>query len=220
MHNLELANEYLAECLAELAAIQVPCGRVSDLVVNTTAKTRWGRCHKFPDGTFQIEISHRLLADDVDPIAAKTTLIHELLHTCSKCMNHGAQWQKWAAIVNQHYGYNVKRTTSSEEKGVEDSPAKYLIICNKCGATVAGYHRASSRVRNPEKYRHNGCGGTLRVESKDGEAAVIKAQAMDAPYRYVCTQCGARIEHYRACKFTRNYQKCRCGKCGGKFKRF
>ena len=41
-----------------------------EVVVNSRAKKRWGLCTKNPNGTFTIQISDRLLKDDVDEAAS------------------------------------------------------------------------------------------------------------------------------------------------------
>ncbi len=65
-------------------------------------------------------------------------MIHEILHTCKDSMKHTGNWKKYANIMNQKYGYEIKRTTSGEEKGVENYkstrivPYKYCFYCKKC----------------------------------------------------------------------------------------
>ena len=84
----------------------------------------------------QGQISDRLLQDNITEEATFNTMLHELLHTCPNCMNHKAEWKHWADVINAHYPkYNIKRTTSCEEKGMEsiDQMAKYIVTCNECG---------------------------------------------------------------------------------------
>ena len=40
--------------------------------------------------------------DEIDDNATKTTIIHEILHSCEKCMNHGPEWKKLAELVNKN----------------------------------------------------------------------------------------------------------------------
>ncbi len=168
-----------AECMAELDALGIGYRAVASLKINDRAKCRWGSCLPLPDGTFEISISYRLLADGVDDSAVKGTIIHELLHTVPGCANHGKLWQSYAALVNARYPqYNIKRTASFDEKGVpaEDRvvrqyTAKYKIVCTRCGA--CSYRKKSSAViLHPEKYRCGKCGGSLRIyafSAPDGE---------------------------------------------------
>ena len=157
-------QEAAAQCLQELKAIGITCGHVEALSVNYRAKKRWGVCKRTPGG-FAIEIAAVLLEDNVPLASLKNTLIHELLHTCPGCDNHGAKWKALAQRVNQAYGYGIRRLASPEEKGVA-AP----------------------------------------------EAAQVK-------YRFVCQGCGQTVARMRSSRFTENYTRYRCGKCGGKFKK-
>lgn len=161
MTDLEKTAE---ECLRELAEIGISCGKVHSICVNTRAKKRWGSCKPTPAG-FDIEIAAVLLGESIPLSSLKNTLIHELLHTCPGCANHGAQWKRLAERVNRAYGYGIQRAATSEEKGVP----------------------AAGRVQ--------------------------------AKYCFVCTTCGQEIERIRRSKFTENYTRYRCGKCGGSFRK-
>lgn len=151
------------ECENELKAIGISTGDIAGYKINTRAKKRWGQCsYNSLYGEYTIEISNRLLEDNVSDIATKTTMLHEMLHTCPDCFNHGKEWQALANKVNKAYGYNIKRTTSSAEKGV--APAEsvekvhYILRCESCGAQWK-YKRYSKIVQSAE---HNnakcGCG--------------------------------------------------------------
>ncbi len=159
-----------AECKAELDAIGIPCRTVRNWIVNTRAQCRWGLCKCVSDGVYEIQISDRLLKDDVPDISAKNTIIHELLHTVKGGNGHKGKWKVYAAQVNRAYPqYNIKRTTSYEEKGVQKSKrapqyydVKYEIRCTRCGGSV--YRRKASKVvLHPEKYRCVKCNAKLEV---------------------------------------------------------
>lgn len=160
MKNLiELANE----CMAELDAIGIEYGKIAHWEINTRAKKRWGQCRKNPNGTYTISISHRLLADNVANDGAKNTIIHELLHSVKGCMNHKEEWKYQAEKVNRAYGYNIKRCSSSEEKGVESIEAapqeiKYRFKCKDCGK-IYSRTRASRFTNNWQNYRCGVCNG-------------------------------------------------------------
>jgi len=130
----------------------ITVGNVESVNVNTRAKRRWG-CSKYKNGNFTIEISDRLLADEVPYNSALTTMVHELLHCDVDKRSHTGEWKRCAEIVNQRYPYlNIKRTTSPEEKGIDEEPTrvrhedfKYFIKCCDCGR-VHKYKRASKVV--------------------------------------------------------------------------
>jgi predicted SprT family Zn-dependent metalloprotease len=161
------------ECLDELDAIGIVYGNIKSITVNTRAKSRWGLCQKrkvvdlsSPTSVYEydISISYRLMEDSVSDVAVKTTIIHEILHTCKNGHGHTGEWQKLANRVNSAYGYNIKRTTSAEEKGLKNiytTPVyKYAVVCTHCGHE---YRRAkmTSVIKNPENYRCSHCKGKL-----------------------------------------------------------
>ena len=147
---------------------------ISGIVINRRAKKRFGCCKaakSFAGYTsYQIEVSEKILACDEKKI--KQTIAHELIHTCRGCMNHGERWKYYAAVMNQRYGYEIKRTATDEEMGVKISSSsegymkkqenyKYRIVCMRCGY-VFHRKRMSEVVKHPENYRCGKCGGTLR----------------------------------------------------------
>lgn len=140
-----------------------------EVTVNNRAKRRLGCCI-YRDGVFQIEISDRLLLEDKQE-RLEETLVHELLHTCYGCQNHGKRWKNYAKKVSELYGYHVTRTAFTEDADIRlrrDS-AKYVLVCDRCGAEIIRM-RMSKAVKQPHKYRCK-CGGTLRCYQ------IIKAEA-------------------------------------------
>ena len=156
-------------CKNKLNKLSIKTGEVKYVKVNKRAKRRWGQCKAIKNCNrvvYGIEIAERLLQDDVNDKVTETVMLHELLHTCNNCMNHGHEWKTLANKVNMSYGYNIKRCSSSEEYGITDDnycgTAKYKITCEKCG----GYtyrQRKSNIIKNPQRFRC-GCGGKLIVK--------------------------------------------------------
>ena len=108
------------ECKEELDAIGIEYRTVRNWTVNTRSKRRWGQCKVVSSDVFDINISVRLLADQVSDTAAKDTIIHELLHTVEGCLKHTGKWKALAEKVNRAYPqYHIKRATTEEEKGFE-----------------------------------------------------------------------------------------------------
>lgn len=141
------------------AGIPVPDDKIAPICrVNTRATSFWGKCHK-TKGTFWVEVVEELLTVKEKDIM--NTLVHEVLHTCKDCMNHGPQWKAYANIMNQKYGYNIKRTTSAEEKDIvrTDDDYKYIIQCEKC-KTKIHRQKTSRLIQHPNYYRCK-CGGKL-----------------------------------------------------------
>ena len=137
------------DCLKICFDLNIPVADIIHVKVNTRAKKRWGLCTFECEGEYTIEISDRLLADEISEEATFNTMIHELLHTCPNCMNHGKEWKRWADTVNRNTKYTIKRTTSYEEKGIEKpvNIPKYTVKCSDCGRKWF-YNRAGSVIQN------------------------------------------------------------------------
>ena len=161
MRNLE---EYFEECKRELDAIGVKYGTVTEITVNTRAKSRWGQCRRYPNGTYTINIRDILLTDEASEKGLKETILHELLHTCKGCMKHTGEWKRLAELVNDCYGYHIKRTDCAEDKGIDGTEyiknkrmgAKYKFVCTGCGQEIYKY-RASDFVKNTWRYQCGIC---------------------------------------------------------------
>ena len=144
---MKLANE----CISELDAIDIKYSKNIKWEINTRAKKRWGLCSKKPDGSYVISISSRLLDDNLDDDSAKDT------------KGHGPEWKRLADKINKAYGYNIKRCSSDEEKGVETIETAPKIIkhkfrCKKCGQIIERT-RESKFTKNYKGYRCTICYG-------------------------------------------------------------
>ena len=133
------------------------------ITINKRAR-RWGSCTSSIDGRHRIEISDKLLDDGVSYDATMNTLIHEILHACKNGQSHKGMWKIYANKINsKHPQFNIKRTTSYAEKGIEipETVKKYAVECEKCGFTHYG-QRMSKLFKMPERYSHNNCGGHFK----------------------------------------------------------
>ena len=152
-------NIVVRNCCKKLDAIGIQYGKIMSVTVNSRAKKRWGQCKRV-NGYYEINISSRLMTEDVELVHLETTVIHEILHTCEGCMNHGQTWKNLADKVNRAYGYNIKRTTSAEEKGIDsvvERKIKYKFACTGCNGIVTR-QRASDFTKYPWRYRCSACG--------------------------------------------------------------
>ena len=158
-------NKLFDECKAELDSIGIQYGNVVSIEVNYRAKKQCGLCREvrigrtWEDNRYSINISSFLLADDVPDEGTKNTIIHELLHTCKDCMNHGGNWKRLAEKVHRKLGYNIKRTSSCEEKGLEGviikpQEYKYVFRCQQCGQEV----KRKKKSKFTEYYTNYSCG--------------------------------------------------------------
>ena len=110
--------------------LKIPYGRIVSVEEKPRLIRTWGQCHLLPSGAFEIYVSPRLLENED---ALLETLLHEIVHTCKGCFNHGVKWKKYAEKINTEYGTHLKRCTSESEKAVTPVVPKYIIKCEKCG---------------------------------------------------------------------------------------
>ena len=125
-------------------------------------------CGKFRYG---IRISEYYLQAPKESLI-RETLMHELIHTCPDCLNHGKVWKKWAKVANDTYGYSIERCSSkgdfdlrkgAEKKGRTRATIKHKVSCPGCG-TVWYRTRHSNLTLHAEEYTC-GCGHKgLRLE--------------------------------------------------------
>lgn len=169
-------EEVFRECIDEMNAIEIPFGKITEVTVNYRAKSRWGLCVRTV-GVYGYEYSINIRAELCHPDASekglKETIVHEILHTCPDCFCHTGEWKRLADIVNDCYGYNVKRGASAADLGmtefyekhgeVKKALWKYTVVCKKCGKIVAVRNRKCSLTKYPILYSHTACGGTLMV---------------------------------------------------------
>ncbi len=154
----------LSDVIRQAKEIGIPVGANirPHVIVNTRAKKRYGCCIKRGFG-FTIELSSMLA--DVDERLCRQTIAHEVLHTCFGCYNHQSRWKSYAARMRAAYGYDIKRTETPFNLGIDEKTAKkavrYIITCGKCGAVIERT-RASRLVKQPQSYRCR-CGGKLTV---------------------------------------------------------
>ena len=163
-------NTIYEECRTQLKRIGIETQDDIKLVVNSRAKSRWGMCI-MRGHDITIEVSSRLLDDNVPDISLKNVMIHELLHSITPGMHHGYSWKVLAEMVNRLYPeYNIKRSASAEEYGIkEESNKEWVAECKSCGNQIHR-QRFSKVIANPSRYRCR-CGGKLElIKIPDGQA--------------------------------------------------
>ena len=154
----------LQKCRNMLREEGIPASeRITKLTLNYRVRSRFGKCTKMAAG-YEIELSGRLM--DAEDSVIETVILHELLHTCPRCLNHGKLWKAYAEKLNRKYGYCIRSATTYESLGLENpgsrEQVKYLIICRNCGAQYPRKRRCSL-VENVDRYRCGKCGGKLEI---------------------------------------------------------
>lgn len=158
-------DRLLSEVIAQAKSVNIPvCAEISPkVIINRRAKTRFGCCKPVPGGCV-IELSEKMLA--APEKSCREVLAHEILHSCYGCRNHGKRWQRYAAIMNERFGYDIKRTHSFEEMGLcDDRRLKYAVICKGCGRIIRRMKK-SPLILTPWRYRCR-CGGALQLLKED-----------------------------------------------------
>lgn len=162
------------ECKMEMESIGMDISmNISGIAVNKRLSRALGRCMK-KGFSYRIEINDCMLADEVEVNATKNVIMHELLHTCPGCFNHGGEWKYRASIVNRKLGYHVNRTEDCEALEavgvvIKKKSAKYALVCNECGHKYER-QRWSNALANPSRFRCGICHGSLKTISLDGSA--------------------------------------------------
>ena len=154
----------LQKCRNILREEGIPASdRITKLTVNYRVRSRFGRCVRTGQ-EYEIELSGRLL--EAEDRVIETVILHELLHTCPRCLNHGTLWKAYAEKLNRKYGYHIRPTTTYESLGLKDpgsrEAVKYLVVCRNCGARYPRKRRCSL-VENVDRYRCGKCGGKLEI---------------------------------------------------------
>lgn len=81
----------------------------------TTADRKHGVCqYNKTTGEFKIKVSKHLVKDE----DVLNTVLHELLHTCPGCQNHGKVWSLYADIINKVYGIKITRVSKKEHEAL------------------------------------------------------------------------------------------------------
>lgn len=169
-----LLYQEASKCLYMVECAGIQHGNITGFSVNTRAKRRWGQCkYDASENGYKINISCELLSGNCND-GLENTIIHEILHTCKGCMNHGSEWKRLAEIIYRTYGIEIKRCSSAAEKGVDEEEHyrrirearasrkkeeyRYIFRCSCCGC-LYGQKRASKFTKHPETYHCARCGG-------------------------------------------------------------
>lgn len=181
-------NELLELCKEYLDAIDIPYGNITSIKRNNRLKVVFGRCRHF--GAYyengqrmyrrhEIEISGTLFNDNVTEKVIISTLIHEILHSCNGCQNHGALFHKYASLVNDCYDMDIDIKASAErsekvrQARIEANDYAWIFTCTECGKSYR-YNKMPQWVRYGYEPNEKICMGAHCPCSKEHNLKIVK----------------------------------------------
>ena len=111
-----------------------------------------GRCTKVGYNSYLIEINPTY-ANMVELSSLKNTIVHEIIHSLPRCMNHGPIWKEKAAKMAT-LGYTIKRVsveTNYSQYRKNNIKYKYIVYCPDCGREWKK-QKSSAVTQRPERY--------------------------------------------------------------------
>ena len=184
-------NKLFSECINELNKIGIDIlnekqyGKI-EISISKRNNKRYGCCKQDePDRNYKIitkygrrkiiryekfnkhniEISKWVL--ELEDNIIKNTIMHELIHCMPYCNNHGAEFKKYANLINMNYGYDISRVGNKkkdfEKSNVEFKETEkynYKIVCKGCKQEFYRQRLSKNFVR---KYRCAKCGSTFDI---------------------------------------------------------
>lgn len=172
----ELLEAYVQHALEMLQLLNIEPHVLSKISINKRASSFWGKVRRrynrqTGEFIYMMEINQALVKLAWDQCEKEnpqysctfkpllTVILHEWLHCVDGCLDHGRKWQTLATKVNTMYGYNISRTSSAEDLGLELDFAetyKYVLECPVCH-TKTGRNTMSRAVKHPENYSCYAC---------------------------------------------------------------
>ena len=142
MINLRLL---LSECIKEIQQLNIPIGTIIEIRTRKF-NNKFGLCEEDDDGCFHITIDERMVLRNIDIKDIKTTIIHEILHTCDDCIEHNEQWIAYAKKIETAYGYGYElmRIHDNDDIFHKEKPIQHKVECPYCHSF--GY------IRNEKKW--------------------------------------------------------------------
>lgn len=141
MKDLDLLS---LECFRICNDLEIPFADEIEIKWNGRISRKWGYCRK-TGNHYDISIARRLDDDAIPDEKVMSVILHEILHTCPGCMNHGKLWKSYGKLIKHIYHIKIKTTSSAEDLNVEN---KYIIKCRNCGCKT----RYAMKPRNTERY--------------------------------------------------------------------
>lgn len=132
MHDLQQISK---ECIRELEKANIPIRDEKIVEIKSEMlDENYGLCEYDGSYNFDIVIDERLLRDECPLKELKEVVIHELIHTCPRCLSHSNTWRKYARIMNDVYGYALLDCKDDDSIFHPEMPILHRFRCPKCGS--------------------------------------------------------------------------------------
>ena len=142
---MEFGIDYIKDVYKEARQIvKECCPDFTDPIItfkSSKARSYWAYVERKGSNYFWIRVSD-VFAEISDETARREslleTIIHELVHTIPKCMNHKEPWKANCSNVRKKYPqFKLDRTEDMSQFGISEKVRadKYLITCTHCGHT-------------------------------------------------------------------------------------
>lgn len=126
------------ECLFEIKSLNIPVGNIRSIEW-TDMDDAWGLCGREwinDHFCYIIKISTAFLTEKINIKELRTTICHEILHSCPRCWGHKKTWVKYALKVDKKYGYEVATYKTEYDVLNSELPTLHQMICPNCGGKL------------------------------------------------------------------------------------
>ena len=167
MHDINLL---LKKALSICDKENIPYGNITGISINNRLSKALGRCmRKGNTDNYSIELRNIIADDTITPEhGALEIILHEIIHTCKGCWNHGDLFNSYGARLAKH-GYGTQGSTKNMDSlnlNMDNyiKAAKYICKCEKCGH-IEVRQRKCKFTDEPQNFIHKSCGGSfIRVK--------------------------------------------------------
>lgn len=97
------------------------------------SRSNFGVCEYNTDYDYYcIKINKMLAGDKIGDKLTRSVILHELIHTCEGCQNHGDLFNEYAARLNEKYAYTISQYVDLPES---KTALGFEIVaeCPECG---------------------------------------------------------------------------------------
>lgn len=116
------------ESYKELKKLGIPVNKAPISTANYSVVA--ARCFQYPDH-HEIKISKKLVETE-NYYLIKSTIVHELLHTCRDTHNHDKKWQEYVKIAEDAGHYGLYEDFDNDLYFHPEKPIVEEYVCERC----------------------------------------------------------------------------------------